>query len=189
MQKKHKKIDIKIIMVLIYLITFVAMIACNIQLQNKKDSFIKKSYSIPVGIFPGNKATIDDKGNIYVATGMLGVVQKFNKNGDFIKSILIKDDIDMIKNERDGIHVYAGKFDYTDYHITEKKISETDLEHIKSGPIELVIGNFWIFKGKITILKSSLFPIDLFIIMYTAILMEIIFWIKAKISRFREKQR
>ena len=30
---------------------------------------------------------------------MLGVVQKFNKNGDFIKSILIKDDIDMIKNE------------------------------------------------------------------------------------------
>lgn len=71
-----------------------------------------------------NKATIDDKGNIYVAIGMLGVVQKFNKNGDFIKSILIKDDIDMIKNERDGIHVYAGKFDYTDYHITEKKIIE-----------------------------------------------------------------
>ena len=136
------------------------MIVCNIQLQNKKDSFIK--------------ATIDDKGNIYVATGMLGVVQKFNKNGDFIKSILIKDDIDMIKNERDGIHVYAGKFDYTDYHITEKKIiekeiSETDLDHIKSGPNELVVGNFWIFKGKITILKSSLFPIDPFIIMYTAI--------------------
>lgn len=136
------------------------MIVCNIQLQNKKDSFIKKSYSIPVGIFPGNKATIDDKGNIYVATGMLGVVQKFNKNGDFIKSILIKDDIDMIKNERDGIHVYAGKFDYTDYHITEKKItekeiSETDLDHIKSGPNELVIGNFWIFKGKITIQKQQ----------------------------------
>lgn len=52
---------------------FVTMIVCNIQLQNKKDSFIKKSYSIPVGIFPGNKAAIDDKGNIYVATGMLGV--------------------------------------------------------------------------------------------------------------------
>ncbi len=89
---------------------------------------------------------------------MLGVVQKFNKNGDFIKSILIKDDIDMIKNERDGIHVYAGK--NTDYHITEKKIiekeiSETDLDHIKSGPNESVIGNFWIFKGKITILKSK----------------------------------
>lgn len=170
------------------------MIVCNIQLQNKKDSFIKKWhwYSY-VGIFPGNKATIDDKGNVYVATGMLGVVQKFNKNGDFIKSILIKDDIDMIKNERDGIHVYAGKFDYTDYHITEKKIiekeiSETDLDHIKSGPNELVIGNFWIFKGKITILKSSLFPIDPFIIMYTAILMEIIFWIKAKISQFRENK-
>ena len=30
---------------------------------------------------------------------------------------------------------------------------------------------------------------DPFIIMYTAILMEIIFWIKAKISRFREKQK
>lgn len=122
------------------------MIVCNIQLQNKKDSFIK--------------ATIDDKGNIYVATGMLGVVQKFNKNGDFIKSILIKDDIDMIKNERDGIHVYAGKFDYTDYYITEKKItekeiSETDLDYIKSGPNELVIGNFWIFKGKITIQKQQ----------------------------------
>ena len=179
MQKKHKKLYIEIIMLLIFLITFVTMIVCNIQLQNKKDSFIK--------------ATIDDKGNIYVATGMLGVVQKFNKNGDFIKSILIKDDIDMIKNERDGIHVYAGKFDYTDYHITEKKIiekeiSETDLDHIKSGPNELVIGNFWIFKGKITILKSSLFPIDPFIIMYTAILMEIIFWIKAKISRFRENK-
>lgn len=91
---------------------------------------------------------------------MLGVVQKFNKNGDFIKSILIKDDIDMIKNERDGIHVCAGKFDYTDYHITEKKIiekeiSETDLDHIKSGPNELVIGNFWIFKGKITIQKQQ----------------------------------
>lgn len=179
MQKKHKKLYIEIIMLLIFLITFVTMIVCNIQLQNKKDSFIK--------------ATIDDKGNIYVATGMLGVVQKFNKNGDFIKSILIKDDIDMIKNERDGIHVYAGKFDYTDYHITEKKIiekeiSETDLDHIKSGPNELVIGNFWIFKGKITILKSSVFPIDPFIIMYTAILMEIIFWIKAKISRFRENK-
>ena len=217
MQKKHKKLYIEIIMLLIFLITFVTMIVCNIQLQNKKDSFIKKSYSIPVGIFPGNKATIDDKGNIYVATGMLGVVQKFNKNGDFIKSILIKDDIDMIKNERDGIHVYAGKFDYTDYHITEKKIIEkerpdsllagmggqtglnlavqlsdagieTDLDHIKSVPNELVIGNFWIFKGKITILKSSVFPIDPFIIMYTAILMEIIFWIKAKISRFRENK-
>ena len=160
MQKKHKKLYIEIIMLLIFLITFVTMIVCNIQLQNKKDSFIKKSYSIPVGIFPGNKAAIDDKGNIYVATGMLGVVQKFNKNGDFIKSILIKDDIDMIKNERDGIHVYAGKFDYTDYHITEKKItekeiSETDLDHIKSGPNELVIGNFWIFKGKITIQKQQ----------------------------------
>ena len=73
--------------------------------------------------------------------------------------------------------------------IIEKEISETDLDHIKSGPNELVIGNFWIFKCKITILKSSLFPIEPFIIMYTAILMEIIFWIKAKISRFREKQR
>ena len=88
---------------------------------------------------------------------------------------------------------YPTSFDYTDYHITEKKIiekeiSETDLDHIKSGPNELVIGNFWIFKGKITILKSSLFPIDPFIIMYTAILMEIIFWIKAKISRFRENK-
>ena len=93
------------------------MIVCNIQLQNKKDSFIK--------------ATIDDKGNIYVATGMLGVVQKFNKNGDFIKSILIKDDIDMIKNERDGIHVYAGKFDYTDYHITEKKIIEKEINDLE----------------------------------------------------------
>lgn len=114
------------------------MIVCNIQLQNKKDSFIKKSYSIPVGIFPGNKATIDDKGNIYVATGMLGVVQKFNKNGDFIKSILIKDDIDMIKNERDGIHVYAGKFDYTDYHImlTSQKLSYS------IGFLILPIGDF-----------------------------------------------
>ncbi|MBP0073225.1 hypothetical protein JYQ71_02920, partial [Anaerostipes hadrus] len=73
MQKKHKKLYIEIIMLLIFLITFVTMIVCNIQLQNKKDSFIKKSYSIPVGIFPGNKATIDDKGNVYVATGMLGV--------------------------------------------------------------------------------------------------------------------
>ena len=72
--------------------------------------------------------------------------------------------------------------------IIEKEISETDLDHIKSGPNELVIGNFWIFKGKITILKSSLCPIDPFIIMYTAILMEIIFWIKAKISRFRENK-
>lgn len=49
-------------MVLIYLITFVAMIACNIQLQNKKDSFIKKSYSIPVGIFPGIKQPLTTKG-------------------------------------------------------------------------------------------------------------------------------
>jgi hypothetical protein len=29
--------------------------------------------------------------------------------------------------------------------IIEKEISETDLDHIKSGPNELVIGNFWIF--------------------------------------------
>ena len=49
-------------MVLIYLITFVAMIACNIQLQNKKDSFIKKSYSIPVGIFQGIKQPLTTKG-------------------------------------------------------------------------------------------------------------------------------
>lgn len=188
MEKKHKKLYIEIIMLLIFLITFVTMIVCNIQLQNKKDSFIKKSYSISVGIFPRNKTAIDDKGNIYVATGMLGVVQKFNKNGNFITSILINDDIDMIKNERDGIHVYAGKFDYTDYHITEKKIiekeiSETDLDHIKSESEELVIGNFWISKGKIIILKCSLFPIDPFIIMYVAVLMEIIFLIKGKLSR------
>lgn len=188
MEKKHKKLYIEIIMLLIFLVTFVTMIVCNIQLQNKKDSFIKKSYSIPVGIFPRNKTAIDDKGNIYVATGMLGIVQKFNKNGNFITSILINDDIDMIKNERDGIHVYAGKFDYTDYHITgnkiiEKEISETDLDHIKSGPNELVISNFFVSKGKIIILKSSLLPIDPFIIMYTAIVMEIIFWIKRKLSR------
>ena len=37
----------------------------------------------------------------------------------------------------------------------EKEISETDLDHIKSGPNELVIGNFWIFKGKITIQKQQ----------------------------------
>ena len=41
MQKKHKKLYIEIIMLLIFLITFVTMIVCNIQLQNKKDSFIK----------------------------------------------------------------------------------------------------------------------------------------------------
>ena len=39
--------------------------------------------------------------------------------------------------------------------IIEKEISETDLDHIKSGPNELVIGNFWIFKGKITIQKQQ----------------------------------
>lgn len=39
MQKKHKKLYIEIIMLLIFLITFVTMIVCNIQLQNKKDSF------------------------------------------------------------------------------------------------------------------------------------------------------
>lgn len=193
MEKKHKKLYIEIIILLIFLITFVTMMVCNIQLQNKKVSIIKKSYSIPVGIFPRNKTAIDDKGNIYVATGMLGIVQKFNKNGDFITSILINDDIDMIKNERDGIHVYAGKFDYTDYHITEKKIiekeiSEIDLDHIKSGLEELLLGNFWISKGKIIILKCSLFPIDPFIIMYTAVLMEIIFWIKGKLSR-RSKEK
>ena len=43
----------------------------------------------------------------------------------------------MIKNERDGIHVYAGKFDYTDYHITEKnnrkRNKETDFRSYKIG--------------------------------------------------------
>lgn len=192
MEKKHKKLHIEIIMVVIYLISFTTMIVCNMQLQNKKDFFINKSYSISIGIFPANKAVIDEEGNLYVVSQMLGIVQKFNRSGNFITSILINDDIDMIKNERDGIHVYAGKFDYTDYHITknkivEKRISETDLDHIKSGPEELVFGNFWISKGKIKILKSSLFPIDPFIIIDLALLMEFIFWIKGKIRKAKEK--
>lgn len=61
MQKKHKKLYIEIIMLLIFLITFVTMIVCNIQLQNKKDSFIKNHIPYLL-VFSGNKATIDDKG-------------------------------------------------------------------------------------------------------------------------------
>ena len=63
------------------------------------------------------------------------------------------------------------------------------MDNINSDKREKVVGNLWIHNGKIIFLKASLFPIDPFIIMYTAILMEIIFWIKAKISRFREKQK
>ena len=109
------------------------MIVCNIQLQNKKDSFIKKSYSIPVGIFPGNKATIDDKGNIYVATGMLGVVQKFNKNGDFIKSILIEDDIDFFSGWFDVVFLcFQHYYDYQ-CHAHKKTWYDTCHEHICDG--------------------------------------------------------
>ena len=62
MQKKHKKIHIKIIMVLIYLITFVTMIVCNIQLQNKKDSFIKNHIPYLLVFFQGIKQPLTIKG-------------------------------------------------------------------------------------------------------------------------------
>lgn len=69
----------------------------------------------------------DKNGNLYVANDMLSVVQKFNNNGQFIKSIWINDDIYIIKSEDDGIHVYAGKFDNVDYRISKNKIFEKQI--------------------------------------------------------------
>lgn len=60
--RKNTKIHIKIIMILIYLITFVAMIACNIQLQNKKDSFIKNHIPYLLVFFQGIKQPLTTKG-------------------------------------------------------------------------------------------------------------------------------
>ena len=119
---------------------------------------------------------------------MLSVVQKFNNNGQFIKSIWINDDIYIIKSEDDGIHVYAGKFDNVDYRISknkvfEKQISEKEMDRVEADPRQNIIGNLWIHNGKITFLKASVFPIDSSIIICMYILMEGFLFVKKKIYK------
>ena len=121
--------------------------------------------------------------NLYVGNNTLGIVQKFDRNGKFIESINIKDDIYMIKSEKDKIHVYAGKFDNIDYQILPdkiitKKISDQEMDNINSDKREKVAGNLWIHNGKIIFLKASLFPIDPEIIACIGIIMEGVMFIK-----------
>lgn len=130
-----------------------------------------------------NQAIIDDNENLYVGNNTLGIVQKFDRNGKFIESINIKDDIYMIKSEKDKIHVYAGKFDNIDYQILPdkiitKKISDQEMDNINSDKREKVAGNLWIHNGKIIFLKASLFPIDPEIIVCIGIIMEGVMFIK-----------
>lgn len=62
MQKKHKKLYIEIIMLLIFLITFVTMIVCNIQLQNKKILLLKNHIPYLLVFFQGIKQPLTTKG-------------------------------------------------------------------------------------------------------------------------------
>ena len=155
----------------------------NINLGNTNQRILKKSFSVPIDAFFWNQAIIDDNENLYVGNNTLGVVQKFDRNGKFIESINIKDDIYMIKSEKDEIHVYAGKFDNIDYQILSdkiitKKISDQEMDNINSDKREKVVGNLWIHNGKIIFLKASLFPIDPEIIACIGIIMEGVMFIK-----------
>lgn len=178
----------RIILLLLFLATFIGNIIGNIRLKNQNKQFLNKSYSIPLETFLFNRATTDKNGNVYVANDMLSVVQKFNNNGQFIKSIWINDDIYIIKSEDDGIHVYAGKFDNVDYRISknkifEKQISEKEMDHVEADPRQNIIGNLWIHNGKITFLKASIFPIDSSIVICMYILMECFLFVKKKIYK------
>lgn len=77
---------------------------------------------------------------------------------------------------------------YVDYKITgkkiiKKKISEKEMDHVKSDSKEKVIGNIWIRDGKIVFLKTDIFPIDEIIIIVIAFIIEGIFFAKSKITR------
>ena len=74
----------RIILLLLFLATFIGNIIGNIRLKNQNKQFLNKSYSIPLETFLFNRATTDKNGNLYVANDMLSVVQKFNNNGQYI---------------------------------------------------------------------------------------------------------
>ena len=178
----------RIILLLLFLATFIGNIIGNIRLKNQNKQFLNKSYSIPLETFLFNRATTDKNGNLYVANDMLSVVQKFNNNGQFIKSIWINDDIYIIKSEDDGIHVYAGKFDNVDYRISknkifEKQISEKEMDRVETDLRQNIIGNLWIHNGKITFLKASIFPIDPSIIICIYTLMEVFLFMRRKVKK------
>ena len=177
------KVKVRIIMLLLFISTFIMQTICNINLGNTNQRILKKSFSVPIDAFFWNQAIIDDNENLYVGNNTLGVVQKFDRNGKFIESINIKDDIYMIKSEKDEIYVYAGKFDNIDYQILSdkiitKKISDQEMDNINSDKREKVVGNLWIHNGKIIFLKASLFPIDPEIIVCIGIIMEGVMFIK-----------
>ena len=182
----------RILFLLLFLATFLGTVIGNISVQNTNKQFLNKSFSIPVDSFLFNYATIDKEGNLYVANDMLAIVQKFDKNGQFIKTICINDDIYMIKNEDDGIHVYAGRFDNVDYLISKnkiisKKISEHEMNRIEADPRQNIIGNLWIHNGKITLLKTSIFPIDPEIIVCVWALIEGLSFIRKKLETINKK--
>lgn len=133
-------------MLLLFISTFIMQTICNINLGNTNQRILKNSFSVPIDAFFWNQAIIDDNENLYVGNNTLGIVQKFDRNGKFIESINIKDDIYMIKSEKDKIHVYAGKFDNIDYQILPdkiitKKISDQEMDNINSDKREKVAGN------------------------------------------------
>ena len=80
-------------MLLLFISTFIMQTICNINLGNTNKRFLKKSFSVPIDAFFWNQAIIDDNENLYVGNNTLGIVQKFDRNGKFIESINIKDDI------------------------------------------------------------------------------------------------
>ena len=105
--------------------------------SSDKICFSKNSFLLPMDAFLFNDATIDKEGNLYVINHIPSAVQKFDKNGNFIVSIYVKNDLYKIKNEKDGIHIYAGKFNCVNYHIgknkiTSKAISEQEVDNIES---------------------------------------------------------
>lgn len=177
------KKKIRIILIAIYILTSVIMLAFDMKFSSDKICFSKNSFLLPMDAFLFNDATIDKEGNLYVINHIPSAVQKFDKNGNFIVSIYVKNDLYKIKNEKDGIHIYAGKFNCVNYHIgknkiTSKAISEQEVDNIESDSKQMIVGNFWISNGKIIILKTRLFPIDPTIIAIIFILMEGGFWIK-----------
>ncbi|MFR7384053.1 MAG: hypothetical protein ACLUTO_06290 [Anaerostipes sp.] len=60
------KVKIWIIMLLLFISTFIMQTICNINLGNTNQRILKKSFSVPIDAFFWNQAIIDDNENLYV---------------------------------------------------------------------------------------------------------------------------
>ena len=59
------KVKIWIIMLLLFISTFIMQTICNINLGNTNQRILKKSFSVPIDAFFWNQALIDDNENTW----------------------------------------------------------------------------------------------------------------------------